>query len=124
MNRADSSAICTFIPKSTTLATNCACACDWFQPPMMPKPIVRSSFFMNAGMIVCSGRLRPASEFGLPGLQVEARAAIVEREAGAGRHIARSVSRVVALDQRNDIAFLVDRRHVDGLAPASVQIRA
>src|ERR1019366_5100732 len=55
VKRAASSAICTFIPKSTTLATNCACACDWFHPPMMPNPIARSSLRMNAGMIVCSG---------------------------------------------------------------------
>ena len=52
------------------LATNCAWACDWFQPPMMPKPIRTSPFSMNAGMIVCSGRLRGASVFGCPGSSV------------------------------------------------------
>ena len=33
---------------------------------MMPKPIRWSPFSMNAGMIVCSGRLRGASVFGWP----------------------------------------------------------
>ena len=77
---------------------------------------------MKAGMIVCSGRLCPASEFGLPGIHIETRAAIVEGEAGARRDHAGAVSRVVALDQRNDIAVLIDRRHVDRLA--AVRVRA
>ena len=45
-------------------ATNCAWAWAWLNAPMIPNPIRVSPFRMNAGMIVCSGRLRGASAFG------------------------------------------------------------
>ena len=51
--------------------TNCAWACAWLNPPMMPKPIFTSPFSMNAGMIVCSGRLRGATWFGWPSSSVK-----------------------------------------------------
>ena len=49
-------------------------------------------------------------------------AAIVEREARARRDHAGAVARVVALDQRNDVAILIDRRHVDGFPPVRVEL--
>ena len=52
-------------------ATNWAWACDWFQAPMIPKPMLTPPFCMKPGMIVCSGRLRPASVFGRPGASVK-----------------------------------------------------
>ena len=57
-------------PWSTTFDTNCACACAWFQPPMIPKPMRSSPFAMKPGMMVCSGRLRGASVLGCPGSSV------------------------------------------------------
>ena len=58
---------------------------------------------------------------GFARLEIEALAAIVEREADAGGDHAGSVSRVVALDQRDDISFLIDGGHVDGLVAVRFQ---
>ena len=72
-----------FMPWSTTLDTNCACAWAWLNPPMMPNAMRMSPFVMNAGMIVCSGRLRAGEFVRMARLQREQRAAIVEHEARA-----------------------------------------
>ena len=51
----------------------------------------------------------------------EERAAIVQREAGPGRHEAAAEPLVDALNQRDDVAVLVDRREVDGVAAGGVR---
>jgi hypothetical protein len=53
---------------------------------MTPKGMVtRPSSRTMAGMIVCIGRLPPASLVGVARLQGEARAAVVEQDAEASR---------------------------------------
>ena len=64
-------------------------------------------------MIVCSGRLCGAIVFGWSFVEREQPAAVLQHEAGARRHQARAEAAVVALDQRDDVAVLVDRGHVD-----------
>src|SRR5688572_30861949 len=49
---------------------NCTCACDWFQPPMIPNAALIDPPVMKPGMMVCSGRLRGASAFGCAGSSV------------------------------------------------------
>ena len=70
VNRPASSASCGVRPKSAMSATNCACACAWFHPPMIPNAMRVPSFSMKPGMIVWSGRLRGASVFGWFGSSV------------------------------------------------------
>jgi hypothetical protein len=67
MNRGASSASWIFIPKSTMLATNWACAWGWFPPPMMPNPMCTSPFSMNAGIIEWNGRILGFRALGLAG---------------------------------------------------------
>ena len=56
--RAASPASCTCMPKSTKLATTCACACAWLSPPITPNDTHGlPSFMIIAGTSVCSGRL-------------------------------------------------------------------
>ena len=64
VKRPASSASWTFMPKSAMFEANCAWAWPWFQPPIIPNPIFTSPFSMNAGMIVCSGRLCGCSVLG------------------------------------------------------------
>ena len=69
--------------KSATLETNCAWACAWLNPPMMPKAMRSSPRVMKAGMMVCSGRLCAGERVGRFRIEAEERTAIVEDEAGA-----------------------------------------
>ena len=114
--RGASSAAWMFILKSTTSATNCAWACAWFQPPMMPKAMRTSPFCAKAGMMVWSGRLCPASALGEVGIESEKAAAIVQREAGARRDDAGAEAGVVALDQRDHVAVAIDDGEIGGVA--------
>ena len=71
-------------------------------------------------MIVCSGRLRGASVLGWPFSQREQAAAILQHEARPRRHQPRAEAAVVALDERHDVAVLVDDGHVDGVVALGV----
>src|SRR6185369_17444848 len=71
VTRAASSAAWMFMPWSTTLLTNWACACDWFQPPMIPNAMRTPPLAMKPGMIVCSGRLRGARALACAGSRLK-----------------------------------------------------
>ena len=71
-------------------------------------------------MIVWSGRLRGASTLGCPSLEREERPAIVQRKARPGRDDAAAEPLVDALNQRDDIAVLVDCREIDRVAAGRV----
>ena len=67
-------------------------------------------------MIVCSGRLRGASTFGMRAIQREQRAPVLKRETGAFGHDAGSEAREVALDQRHHVAVAIDHGQVRRVA--------
>ena len=119
VKRGASSAACTFMPWSTTLETNCACACAWFSPPMMPNPMCTLPFSMNPGMMVWNGRLRGRERVGMRGIEIEQRPAILQMEAHALHRHTRAEAHTEALNQRDDVAVLVDDAEVDGVAAQS-----
>ncbi len=71
---------------------------------------------MNAGMIVCSGRLRGASTFGCAAIEREQRAAILQRKSGALGDDARSEAGEVALDERHHVAVAIGRAEIRRVA--------
>ena len=66
--------------------------------------------------MVCDGRFPPASTFGLPGTRLKFCAAVVQQKAQALHRDARAEIVVQALDPTGDVAVLVDRREIGGLA--------
>ena len=105
------------MPKSTKFATTCACACAWLSPPITPNDTHGlPSFSIIAGTSVCSGRLRGPIWFGWPGVEREAGAAVVQRDAGLAGDDAGAEAAEQRLDERDDVALAVGGGHVDGVA--------
>ena len=99
--------------------TNCACACAWFSPPMMPKPMCTSPFSMKAGMMVWNGRLRGASALGCSASIANSAAAILQGETVIVHHHAGAEMLVEALNQRDDVAVAIHHGEIDGVAADS-----
>ncbi len=69
---------------------------------------------------MCSGRLCPASRFGLLVVEREQRAAVLQHEARSTRNQSGTEAHVVALNQRDDVAVSVDHGHVDRVVSLAV----
>ena len=75
---------------------------------------------MNAGNDRVQRALARSEHVRMVGLQREQRAAVVQHEAGSRRHDAAAEARIQALNQRDDVAVLVDGGQVDRVAAARV----
>ena len=111
--RGRSSAACGSSPSSTIAETSCTCAWAWMKPPITPNgPSSSPSRSSIPGMIVWYGR-RPGST---APADREARAAVLEDDAGSRGDDPRAEPLEEALDERDGHPLAVDRAEVDGPA--------
>src|ERR1700720_2690042 len=104
LKRGASSAAWIFILKSTRFATNCACACDCFPPPMIPN-----TPFLGERRNNCMQRpLSSHQRIWRSCIHAEEPAAIVQRKPRTRCNDARSKSLVIALDKRHHVSLAVD----------------
>ena len=115
--RAASPASCTCMPKSTKLATICACACAWLSPPITPNDTHGlPSLHDHRRHQRVQRTLVRADLIRMPGRQGEAGAAVVQRDAGLAGDEAGAKARKQRLNERDHVALAVSGSQVDRVA--------